>query len=48
MVYTDSWKAYQNLQKLGYGWDFVNHSENFVKPGTFGSDGVHTDYNITI
>lgn len=41
-VYTDGWKDYQHLQKLGYDWDFLNHSENFVKPGTFGSDGVHT------
>ena len=39
-IITDGWKAYAHLEELGYAWDWVNHSKNFVKPGT--SD-VHTE-----
>ena len=29
-IYTDGWSSYKGLEKCGY-WDFVNHSEEFVK-----------------
>ena len=30
-IYTDGWSSYKGLEKCGYSWDFVNHSEEFVK-----------------
>ena len=30
-IYTDGWAAYTHLEELGYGWNWVNHSENFIK-----------------
>ena len=30
-VYTDGWAAYKKLSDCGYSWDFVNHTEEFVK-----------------
>ena len=30
-ILTDGWAAYNKLDELGYTWDWVNHSENFVK-----------------
>ena len=39
-IITDGWKAYQSLGEEGYDWQFVNHSENFIKPGTV---DVHTN-----
>lgn len=39
-IYTDEWKAYYRIPKLGYGYTHktINHSKNFVAPVT----GVHT------
>ena len=31
-LYTDGWKAYEQLERLGYLWESVNHSEHFVSP----------------
>ena len=31
-LYTDGWKAYEQLERLGYKWEMVNHSEHFVSP----------------
>ena len=31
VVYTDGWASYKHLEEIGYKWDFVNHSEEFVK-----------------
>ena len=39
-IITDGWQAYKTLGEEGYEWDYVNHSENFVKPGT---TDVHTN-----
>ena len=39
-ILTDGWAAYKTLPSEGYSWDFVNHSEHFVKPGT---RDVHTN-----
>ena len=39
-IITDGWAAYKSLGDLGYEFDFVNHSENFVKPGC---PDVHTN-----
>ena len=39
-IITDGWQAYKSLGEEGYEWDWVNHSENFVKPGT---KDVHTN-----
>ena len=39
-IITDGWQAYKTLGEEGYEWDYVNHSENFVKPGT---KDVHTN-----
>ena len=30
-IITDGWAAYKNLKSLGYDWDWVNHSKEFVK-----------------
>ena len=30
-IITDGWAAYKGLSTLGYEWDFVNHSTEFVK-----------------
>ena len=30
-IITDGWSAYQKLVELGYEWDWVNHSKEFVK-----------------
>jgi hypothetical protein len=30
-IITDGWAAYKNLKSLGYDWDWVNQSEEFVK-----------------
>ena len=38
-VYTDGWAAYKKLDECGYSWDFVNHSEEFVKTS---NPSVHT------
>ena len=40
LIYTDGWKAYQQLEKHGFKWDWVNHSTNFTKPG---NKQVHTN-----
>ena len=39
-IITDGWSAYKSLTEEGFDWDWVNHKDNFVKPGT--SD-VHTN-----
>ena len=39
-ILTDGWAAYKTLGEEGYSWDFVNHSEHFVKPG---APDVHTN-----
>ena len=38
IIRTDSWKSYSSLSELGYVYETVNHTENFVDPIT----GVHT------
>ena len=30
-IFTDGWSAYKGLKYLGYNWDSVNHSSEFVK-----------------
>ena len=30
-IITDGWAAYKGLSALGYEWDWVNHSKEFVK-----------------
>ena len=39
-IITDGWAAYKGIEKLGFLWDWVNHKENFVKPG---HPDVHTN-----
>ena len=39
-IITDGWAAYKSLGDHRYEFDFVNHSENFVKPGC---PDVHTN-----
>ena len=39
-ILTDGWQSYKTLPEEGFLWDFVNHSENFVKPG---DRSVHTN-----
>ena len=39
MIYSDGWKAYNNLPNIGYGHKRVIHADNFVDPVT----GVHTN-----
>ena len=39
-IITDGWQAYKTLGDEGYEWDWVNHSKNFVKPGT---KDIHTN-----
>ena len=31
-LYIDGWKAYKQLDTLGYLWESVNHSEHFLSP----------------
>ena len=38
---TDGWQSYKTLPDEGFLWDFVNHSENVVKPG---DRTVHTNH----
>ncbi|XP_025017532.1 uncharacterized protein LOC112539323 [Tetranychus urticae] len=38
-IYSDGWAAYNCLSANGYYHDFVNHSENFLKPS---DNNVHT------
>lgn len=38
-VYTDCWKGYNNLNKIGYKHKTVNHKKHFKDPNT----GVHTN-----
>ena len=38
-IWSDEWKAYTNIERLGYTLYTVNHSENFVCPHS----GVHTN-----
>ena len=30
-IFTDGWASYTDIESHGYKWDFVNHSEEFVK-----------------
>ena len=39
-ILTDGWQSYKTLPDEGFLWDFVNHSENVVKPG---DRTVHTN-----
>ena len=39
VIWSDMWKAYNQLSSAGYHHDTVNHSRNFVDPNT----GVHTN-----
>jgi len=39
-VLTDGWSGYKHLEKLGFSWDYVNHSEHFRKPE---DHSVHTN-----
>ena len=38
-VYTDGWAAYKKLEECGYTWDYVNHSEEFIRAT---NPSVHT------
>ena len=39
-IIADGWAAYKGLEKVGFHWDWVNHKENFVKPG---HPDIHTN-----
>lgn len=39
IIYTDKWKGYNNLNKIGYKHKTVNHKKCFKDPDT----GVHTN-----
>ena len=34
LIISDEWQAYSSLSSLGYQHQTVNHSQNFVDPGT--------------
>ena len=38
VIYSDEWRAYSRLQRIGYDHNTVNHSVNLVDPAT----GTHT------
>lgn len=39
IIYSDNWSAYNEIGRLNFTHEFVNHSLHFVKPGT----DVHTN-----
>lgn len=42
VIYTDCWRAYSNLNNLGYTHDQVNHSQHFVD---LVNPSIHTKKN---
>ena len=39
IIYSDAWRAYNDLSQLGYKHYAVNHSKNFVDPS---NPSIHT------